>query len=172
MGDRTPDREDDRDRPLERDDDRDRALELAYAHLNRRERTEAELRRHLEARGVDLATVAATVHTLRDQGYLDDARYARLFAQDKRELEQWGNERIRRTLLEHGVERELVEATLTQAPPEDELDRARAVLRRRFPSPLLDRRDRDRALGVLLRKGFDCELALEALADHAPDALP
>jgi regulatory protein len=157
MGDRAPD---------------ERALELAYAYLNRRERTEAELRRHLEARGVDATTVGATVDKLREQGYLDDERYTRLFTEDKRELEQWGRDRIRRTLLERGVDRELVEATLSQAPPEDELDRARAILRRRFPSPPLDRRDRDRALGVLLRKGFDSELALEALAGHAPDALP
>ena len=29
-------------------------------------------------------------------GYLDDARYARVFTQDKRTLEAWGNERIAR----------------------------------------------------------------------------
>jgi regulatory protein len=162
MGDATPSDE----------DDRDRALKLAYAHLNRRERTEAEVRRHLDSRNVDVATIDATLDRLRDQGYIDDARYARLFAQDKRELEQWGSERIRRTLLERGVDGELVEATLRRVPLEDELDQARALLRRRFPSPPLDHRDRDRALGVLLRKGFDTELALEALAGHAGDALP
>jgi regulatory protein len=153
-------------------DESERALELAYAHLNRRERTEAELRRHLEARGVRSDVIEAAIDVTRDQGYLDDARYARVFAQDKRDLEQWGSERIRRTLLERGVDRELVEATLSQAPPEDELERAREILRRRFPAPPLDRRDRERALGVLLRKGFDSELALDALAGHARDALP
>jgi regulatory protein len=153
-------------------DESGRALEFAYAHLNRRERTEAELRRHLDARGIRAAAVEVAIDTLREQGYLDDARYARLFAQDKRDLEQWGSERIRRTLLQRGVDRELVESTLGQAPPEDELERARAILRRRFPAAALDRRDRERALGVLLRKGFDSELALDALAGHSRDALP
>jgi regulatory protein len=148
------------------------ALKLAYAHLNRRERTEAELRRHLDARRTDAAVIEATIDTLRDQGYLDDERFARLFTQDKRELEQWGSERIRRTLLERGIDRDLVEAALSEAPPADELDRARALLRRRFPSTLLDQRDRERALGVLLRKGFDSELALEALTGYGRDALP
>ncbi len=149
----------------------ERALALAYAYLNRRERTEAELRRHLEARGVKEASVDAALATLGDQGYLDDARFARLFAQDRRHLDQWGSDRIRRALLERGLDRDLVEDTLSQAPPEDELERARAVLRRRFPSLPLDLRDRERALGVLLRKGFDSELAYEAVAGHAGDAL-
>ena len=39
-----------------------------------------------------------------------------------------------------------------------ELERALALLRRRFPSPPRERRDRDRALAVLLRKGYDTEL--------------
>ena len=146
-------------------------LELAYRYLNRRERTETELRRHLGARGVSDAVAEATTGILRDQGYIDDARFARLFTEDKHALEEWGSERIRRALLERGIDRDLVESTLRQAPPGDELDRARALLRRRFPLPLADRRDRERALGVLLRKGFESELALEALAGHAADAL-
>jgi regulatory protein len=40
------------------------------------------------------------------------------------------------------------------------------VLRQRFPSPPRDRRERERALGILLRKGYDIELALDALAAY------
>jgi regulatory protein len=149
----------------------DRALKLAYAYLNRRERTEAEVRRHLEARGIEHLAAAGATATLREQGYLDDVRFARLFAQDKRHLDQWGSERIRRTLIERGLDRELVDETLSQTPPEDELERARTLLRRRFPSLPLDPRDRERALGVLLRKGYDSDLALEVIAGHARDAL-
>ncbi len=42
-----------------------------------------------------------------------------------------------------------------------------ALLRRRFPDPPQDRRDRNRALGMLVRKGYDTELALDALSAHA-----
>ena len=48
-----------------------------------------------------------------------------------------------------------------------ELERALAVLRAWFPSRGADRRERERALGVLLRKGYDSDLALEALAIHS-----
>jgi regulatory protein len=51
--------------------------------------------------------------------------------------------------------------------PQSELDRALGLLRRRFPDPPQDRRDRNRALGMLLRKGYESELALDALAAYA-----
>lgn len=148
-----------------------RALELAYRYVNRRERTVQEVRARLEATGAGPAVVDQAVALLREQGAVDDARFARLFVQDKRELEQWGTERIRRGLLARGVERELVEQALIGAgEEEDELERALGLLRRRFSSPPRERRERDRALGVLIRKGYDPELALDALATYARDA--
>ncbi len=143
------------------------ALELAYRHLNRRERTEAELRGHLEQHGVEAPIIEHAIRTLIDQGYLDDARFVRLFTQDKRDLEQWGNDRIRRTLRDRGIDRELIDQTLGAPEEGNELGRALALLARRFPSPPRNRRERDRALGVLLRKGYDSEGALDALAAYA-----
>ena len=153
-----------------------RALELAYRHLNRRERTTHEVRRHLEGKGVETAFADGAVDVLTEEGALDDARFARLFVQDKRELEQWGSERMRQGLLARGVDRELIDEALAEggeegvgAMPRSELDRALELLRRRFHDPPRDRRARDRALGVLLRKGYDLELALDALAAYGRD---
>lgn len=149
----------------------DRALALGCAYLNRRERTTAEMRTHLLRRGVSEPLVEETVRALAGQRLLDDERFARLFVADKRELEGWGGERIRRGLHARGIDRELADAALAAAvddgEPQTELDRALAVLRSRFPAPPADRRERERALGVLLRKGYESELALDALAAHA-----
>ena len=156
------------------------ALELGYAYLNRRDRTTSEVRLQLERRGVSEVAAEAAIERLVEQRLLDDERFAGLFVSDKRELEQWGSERIRRGLLARGIDRHQVDAALdadararggeggdiVDDEPETELDRALAVLRRRFPTPPEDRRDRERALGVLLRKGYESELALDALAAH------
>jgi regulatory protein len=144
-----------------------RALEVAYRQLNRRDRTEAEMRSHLERREVQPAAIELAIGELLENGYLDDARYARLFVQDKRALEGWGFERIRRELFQRGIDRELIASALAGDETESELERALALLRQRFPGPCSDRRERDRALGMMLRKGYDSEVALDALAAHA-----
>lgn len=157
-------------------DEQAQALAWALAHVNRRERTTAEVRAHLARKGVPEATAESVVEELVDQRLVDDARFAEMFVADKRTLEQWGSERIRRGLAERGVDRELAERALSAAEhagttPEEEplteLDRALDLLRRRFPDPPRERRDRDRALSMLLRKGYESELALDALTAHA-----
>jgi regulatory protein len=143
------------------------ALAFAYRYIDRREHSVEEVRRHLEAKGVQPQTVEEVLRLLGERGQLDDARFACLFAEDKRELEGWGAERIRRGLIGRGIEREVAETALAGADAESELDRAVALLRRRFQSPPADRRERERALGVLVRKGYESELALDALAAFA-----
>ena len=144
-------------------DSRDRALDLAFRYLGPRDRTVAETRRYLEGKRVDPAAITATVAELAEQGYLDDARYAQRFAEDRRELDDWGAERIERRLLAVGVDPDLVAAALAQQAVEDELAAAVALLRRRFPTPPTNDRERNRALGVLVRKGYESDLAHEAV---------
>ena len=144
----------------------DRALGLAYRSLARRDRTEVEVRRHLEARAVEPAIVEEALAVLAEQGYIDDARYARRFSEDRRRLDAWGAERIERRLLALGVAPEHVEAALGGQEPGWELEAAVALLRRRFPQPPGDDRDRSRALGVLVRRGYDLALAHDALRAH------
>lgn len=152
-----------------------RGFGIAYAYLNKRERTEAEVRARLERAEVQGEEIDAVIAELLGFGYLDDARYALVFTQDKRSLEAWGNERIARALREHGVERELIEAALAEARRADglesdgdaglgsELHRAVALLGQRFPAGPAAPRDRERAFGVLARKGYESQTAADAV---------
>lgn len=142
----------------------ERALELAFRHLGKRDRTEAELRRHLAGKDVADAEADAAIAEVARMGYLDDARYAKTFAEDRRNLDGWGAERIERRLLELGVEREHVAAALGDRDVGEELEAALELLRRRFGdrAPGTER-ERERALGMLVRKGYDLELAYDAV---------
>ena len=157
---------------LDTDAGLEHALVTAYRYLNQRERTQAEMRAHLDGKGIGSRDVERSIVALVEQGQLDDSRFARLFVQDKRELDDWGGDRIRQVLLSRGIARDVVEEALAEHEQVagSELDRALALLRRRFPSPPRDRRERDRALGALLRKGFEPELALDAIAAHSRDS--
>lgn len=140
-----------------------RALELAFGHLGRRDRTEAELRRHLAAKDVGERDADAAIAELARMGYLDDARYARTFAEDRRNLDGWGAERIERRLLELGVEREHVAAAIAARDGEAELEAALELLRRRLRNAPAGERERERALGMLVRKGYELEVAYDAV---------
>ena len=143
------------------------ARDVAWKALNRRERTVAELARLLAAKRVEPAAIDTVVAELREQGYLDDASYAQRFADDRRRLDAWGAERIERKLLSLGIDRELIAAAVGEQDHAGEMEAALELLARRFPEPPQTPRDRDRALGVLVRKGYELELAYDALRRHA-----
>jgi regulatory protein len=139
------------------------ALDLAYRWLGHRDRTVAEMRRHLERKRVEPDTIDAAVAELETQCYLDDAAYARRFAEDRRRLDGWGADRIGRRLQALGIAEEHVAAALGGQGAEDELEAALDVLRRRIGVAPRDDRARERALGMLARRGYDLELAYEAV---------
>lgn len=142
---------------------REHAVEVALRFLNRRARTVREVQCRLEAEGVDGESIAVAIETLVTDGYLDDADYARRFTEDRRALDGWGTERIVRRLGELGIDRELVDAAVRRHDEHEELDAALEVLRRRFGGPPEDAKQRNRMLGVLLRKGYDSEAAYTAI---------
>ena len=112
----------------------ERAIDLAYKAVARRERTVAELRTALERRRVEPDAIEAAVEELTAAGFLDDARYAIRFAEDKRELAQWGSERIARDLTRRGVAADLIDAALCDRTRQAELGTALILLEQRFPS--------------------------------------
>src|ERR1700742_3102560 len=90
----------------------ERALRFAYEALNRRERTVAELKTVLERKRVEPSAIDAVVAELCATGWLDDARYAQRFAEDKRALDRWGSERIARDLRRRGIPPDVVESVV------------------------------------------------------------
>lgn len=143
------------------------ALDLAFRCLGRRERTVLEVRRYLEGKRVEPPVIAQALEHLGVEGYLDDGRFAARFAEDKRLLEEWGADRIERRLIALGVEPALAREASAGRDRAGELDAALALLRRRFPVLDDDPRERARAFAVLVRKGYDAELAADAVRAHA-----
>jgi regulatory protein len=145
----------------------ERGRDVAWRALGRRDRTVAEIVRTLAAKRIEPAVVETVVGELQALGYLDDERFAHRFAEDRRSLDGWGSERIERRLRALGVDGELVAAAIGAREPGEELEAAVALLRRRFPDPPATPRDCERALAVLVRKGYELELAHDALRRHA-----
>lgn len=139
-----------------------RAFELAVRALGRRERTTAEIAAWLSEKDFEAGVVETVLERLTETGGLDDARYARLFAEDKRELESWGSERIRAGLEARGVPARLIDHALVALTNEGETERAAALLQARGEA-LDSESARGRALAFLVRRGYPSEIAYEAV---------
>lgn len=147
-----------------------RAIDIAYRYLARRDRTIFEVRRHLEDKRVEPDEIEQTVAELQAQNYLDDTRYARMYAEDRRALDGWGPDRIARRLAQAGVGPDDVAAALAGRGREQELEAAVELLRTKLRVAPDDDRGRERALGLLVRRGYELEMAYDAIRAFARES--
>ncbi len=138
------------------------AYELALRALSRKERSEAELDAWLSGRGVGEAERGDVLARLAEAGGIDDERFARRYAEDKRELADWGPQRISEALSRKGIRQELIDAALSAETDEDIGTRAAELLIRNG-AEVTDERGRQRAVGLLVRRGFPLEAAYDAV---------
>lgn len=91
--------------------------DYAVRSLGRAMRTEAELRRLMQARVEPGehgdAAIAAVVARLKGNGYLNDAAYAETFARLRQQNEKLGARTVRQKLAQKGVARAVVDETVT-----------------------------------------------------------
>ena len=123
------------------------------------------MRTWLERKRVAPGAIQHAVSELSEAGLLDDFRFAERYAEDKRSLDQWGAERIRRDLLRRGVGAEIVQRIEDGWARGDELAAALRLLGERVAPPA-DDRERDKAWQLLIRKGYEPELAYDAVRAH------
>jgi len=141
----------------------ERAIDLAYKAVARRDLTVAELRTRLERKHVPPEAIDDAVAELQETGFLDDARYARQFAEDKREIDQWGTDRIAMDLRRRGIAPQLIDAAVSTHSRDSELRTAFLLLEQRYPTAPRDDRERDRAWQMLVRRGYTPEIAYDAI---------
>src|SRR5215210_676422 len=134
--------------------EREDAVTAAVRALRFRDRSRVELDRWLRERGVGDEERAETLATLARLGYLDDARVARLRAEQLAGRGS-GDALIRHDLRGRGLDSEHVEAALEALPPERE--RAARVTAERGPGA--------RTVRYLAARGFG-EDALQAVVVH------
>jgi len=119
----------------------------------------------LRDRGVAEADLAEVMDRLSVDGAIDDERFAKRYAEDKREISGWGPERIRHALQERGLGADLIDLALAAEPREQQVERAVAFLDAKgvdTESP----DQRRKATAMLARRGFESEVVYDALREH------
>ena len=151
------------DTPLDHDQRVQEALERAFRFIAKRERTVAQVAARLERDGIPTEVISEVLALMVADGYLSDQRFAALYAEDRRLIDGWGNERIITNLREAGISAEIIESVVGSRDHADQVDDAIRVLDQRIGVKPSDERERDRALGMLARRGYSLEIAYDAV---------
>lgn len=121
----------------------------ALRHLVRREHSRAELARKLAPHAESPEAIEAVLDSLLSKKQQSDERYA---SERARVLSRkYGAAHIRHDLKAKGVADEVVERI---ASPADEMERARAILARKYRLPATTREERARRARFLQGRGF------------------
>lgn len=134
--------------------------EYAVGALGRRMRSVAELKRLLRPR-VEADTeygqtlVELVIRKLKDQGYLNDARYAAAYSSFRRENEKFGRRRVITDLKIKGVHAEVIEKAVESVYGDVNEERlAREYLKRKRLVKPKDKKQSARVFRQLMRAGF------------------
>lgn len=129
-------------------------LQRALGLLVRREHSRKELRRKLQARGIEIEAIDAAVSRLAEEGWQDDGRFAELLVRS-RGNNGYGPVHIRAELGTHGLDSEQIEVAMATFDG-DWAENARQLVQRRFgEAGPADRVLQRKAADMLARRGFD-----------------
>lgn len=150
----------------------------ALRALMRRAHSVFEMRQALERRAEDKELVKKVLSRLRQNGMLDDARYAKQFTRQRSEVRRQGKFRIARDLRARGVPDRHIDAALEELSQEtDEVAMVRKRIERKLK--LLRGEIDDRKLASmyhsLLRAGFSSDVIrreLRAMTREDPGEVP
>ncbi len=138
----------------------DELYEYAVGALARRMRSVAELKRLLRPR-VEADTelgqtlVELVIRRLKDQGYLNDSRYAAAYSSYRRDNEKFGRRRVVTDLKAKGVHGEVIEQAVSAAFDDvSEEKQAREYMQRKRLKKPSNKKETARIFRNLLRAGF------------------
>lgn len=145
--------------------------DYAVGALGRRMRSVAELKRLLRQR-VDIETeigqtlVEIVIRRLKDQGYLNDAKYAAAYSAFRRDNQKFGRRRVVTELKAKGVHGEVLDKAVDDAFDDvNEEKQARDYLRRKRLMKPKDQKQAARIFRQLMRAGFGSKTIFSILRE-------
>jgi regulatory protein len=149
--------------------------DAAIKILMRRAHSVSEMKKALIRRTADEDLIQKVIARLKQNGYIDDARYAKQFARHRTESRKQGKFRVARDLRARGVPDRHIEAALEEAA--QNTDEA-AVVRQRIERKLrsfrgeLDDRKLASLYRSLLRAGFSADVIRRELRSLTKEDVP
>src|SRR5258708_5228906 len=149
--------------------------DVALRALMRRAHSVYEMKQKLERRRDNKLLVQVVMARLKENGQIDDARYAKQFARQRTEGRKQGKFRVARDLRARGVPDRHIEAALEEAAKEtDEGAMVRQRIERKLRSYRgeIDEKKMASIYGSLLRAGFSADVVRRELKAITREEVP
>jgi regulatory protein len=149
--------------------------DVAVRALMRRAHSVHEMKKKLERRSENKLLVRLVMARLKENGMIDDARYAKQFARQRTESRKQGKFRIARDLRERGIPDRHIEAALAEASQNtDEAAMVRQRVERKLRSfrGEIDEKKLASIYGSLLRAGFSADVVRRELKAVTREEVP
>ncbi len=146
-----------------------RAKLCAMNYLQRMDRTEQQLRRKLGELSYPEDIAEQAVDYVKSYHYIDDVRYARNYIEYRKASKSL--RRLEQELYQKGISQEAMEAALNQSDTPDEERQIRGWLEKKHFSSEADRKETDRMIQFLLRRGYQLS-AIRRVMSAAASELP
>jgi regulatory protein len=143
------------------------ARAIALRQLTAAPRTRAQLEEAMSRRGVPDAVAGAVLDRFEEVRLVDDGEFARQWVETRHTGRGLARRALSHELRQRGVADETLQEAVDVIGEEEELEAARALVRRRLASLAGDdpmRRTR-RLAGMLARKGYGAEIAFRAIRE-------
>lgn len=141
------------------------AVQYCLFLLGLRARTREYLREKLQQKNYSEEEIRDALGELERLHLIDDAEFARQYAQEKVRIHRRGRHRIGLELQQKGVSKEMIAEALSAIDSQDELASAQSLLqaRQRQWAKLTERQRFERSLALLQRRGFSPSVIRMAL---------
>lgn len=137
------------------EDQRIRAVQKAMRFALYQPRTEGEVRLRLAREKYPAETIDAAIAAVKRAHLLDDAQYAKRFAEDKSRLKHWSRRHIEEALRQKGCDRETILNALHFITESAEIEAVAAIVEKSYRRrDLSDPKEKSRTVQALLRRGF------------------
>lgn len=147
-------------KPADSAPDQNALRQRALGCLARREHSRKELTLKLVAAGFERSAIDLALDEFEQRGWLSDRRFAESWIADHQA--RHGRSKLEYDLRQRGVSEAVIEAALA-ARGDDELERARAVWKKKFGAPPSDAASKARQIRFLQSRGFTAEAIRQTL---------
>jgi len=144
----------------------DRAKSYAERLLSYRSRSEEELNRRLRDKGYSSQVRSRTILDLKEEGLVDDKKFAKLWARMRFQTSPRGFSLIKMELLSKGIDRDIIDHTIDELKEdfnEEEIARGLFNSRLRLVKGLDSAKAKQRLFGYLKRRGFSSNTVYKLL---------